>query len=80
MFLGVVSSEGDVMPPHIFEKGMRVDSDAYIGVLKTSVKPWMDEVATGRPYVFQQDSAPCHASRKTQSWLLENVHHLTKLT
>ena len=74
MVLAVVSSEGDVMPPFIFEKGVKLNSDVYIDVLSTVVKPLMDEVAKGRPYVFQQDSAPCHASKKTQAWLLENVH------
>ncbi|QQP55120.1 Transposable element tcb2 transposase [Caligus rogercresseyi] len=34
---------------------------------------WMDLVANGRPYVFQQDSAPTHKSRETQAWLLENL-------
>lgn len=75
MVLGVVSSEGDVMLPHIFDKGSKLNSEAYIEVLKNVVKPWMDEVAGGRPYVFQQDSAPCHASKKTQAWLFENVYH-----
>ena len=29
-------------------------------------------VAAGRPYFWQQDSAPCHASKKIQAWLLES--------
>ena len=73
MVLGVISSDGDVMPPHIFEKGLRVNTDVYLDVMENVVKPWMDRVAAGRPYVFQQDSAPAHASKKTQAWLLENV-------
>lgn len=39
------------------------------------VKPWMDRIANGRPYVFQQDSAPAHKARTTQAWLLNNVPH-----
>ena len=73
MVLGVISSEGDVMPPHFFEKGLRVDTAIYIDVMKNVVKPWMDLVANGRPYVFQQDSAPAHKSRETQAWLYENL-------
>ncbi|UYV68303.1 hypothetical protein LAZ67_5003795 [Cordylochernes scorpioides] len=73
MVLGVISSEGDVMPPHFFEKGLRMNADTYINVLETVVKPWMDMVATGRKYVFQQDSAPAHKAKKTQSWLTLNV-------
>ncbi|UYV73977.1 hypothetical protein LAZ67_11001680 [Cordylochernes scorpioides] len=35
MVLGVISSEGDVMPPHFFEKGLRMNADTYINVLET---------------------------------------------
>ncbi|UYV83285.1 hypothetical protein LAZ67_23000403 [Cordylochernes scorpioides] len=73
MVLGVISSEGDVMPPHFFEKGLRMNADTYINVLETVVKPWMNMVAAGRKYVFQQDSAPAHKAKKTQSWLTLNV-------
>ncbi|RLU18889.1 hypothetical protein DMN91_009247 [Ooceraea biroi] len=55
-----------------FEKGLKVNADSYIKVLETVVKPWMDEVAAGREYVLQQDSAPAHAARKTQAWLFNN--------
>ncbi|QQP36619.1 Transposable element tcb2 transposase, partial [Caligus rogercresseyi] len=36
-------------------------------------KPWMDQVATVRPYVFQQDGAPAHTSHLVQKWLLDNL-------
>ena len=72
MVFGVVSSEGDVMPPHFFADGLRLNTEGYIQVLSEVVKPWIDRVARGRPYVWQQDSAPCHTSRKTQAWLSEN--------
>ena len=64
MVFGVVSSEGHVMPPHIFETGLRVNSEIYIEVKQTVDFPWMKKVARGRPWVFQQDSAPCHTSDK----------------
>ncbi|KAK8374093.1 hypothetical protein O3P69_019943, partial [Scylla paramamosain] len=47
-------------------------SEVSIEVLQTHVKPWIEEVAAGRPYVWQQDSAPCHTSRKSQKWLSDN--------
>ncbi|QQP56135.1 Transposable element tcb2 transposase [Caligus rogercresseyi] len=53
--------------------GLKVNTAIYIDVMKNFVKPWMDLVANGRPYVFQQDSAPAHKSRETQAWLLENL-------
>lgn len=73
MVLGVVSNEGDVMPPHFFEKGLKVNAAVYIDVMSTVVKPWMDRVAGGRPYVFQQDGAPAHNANITQEWLADNL-------
>ncbi|XP_054709168.1 uncharacterized protein LOC129218873 [Uloborus diversus] len=74
----VISSEGDVMPPQFFEEGVRINADGYIHVLETVVKPRVDMVAAGRDYLFQQDSAPAHKSRKTQAWLHSNMpYHWT---
>ena len=39
------------MPPHFFRKGLRLNSDAYVVLLITVVKPWITRVANGRPYV-----------------------------
>ena len=60
MVFGCVSCEGDVMPPHFFREVLRLNSDAYMELLITVVKPRITRVANGRPYVWQQDSAPCH--------------------
>jgi hypothetical protein len=35
MVLSVVSKEGDVMPPHVFTKGLRVNNAEFINILKT---------------------------------------------
>jgi hypothetical protein len=66
MVLGMVSNEGDVMPPHIFAKGLKINTEEYVKVLKEVVKQWMDCMAAGRHYVFQQDGAPAHNSKTTQ--------------
>ena len=34
---GVISSEGDVMPPHFFPEGLRLNTDGYICVLSKVV-------------------------------------------
>ncbi|XP_050072530.1 uncharacterized protein LOC126560618 [Anopheles maculipalpis] len=70
MVFRCVSSEGDVMPPHIFPQGLRLNADGYIDLLATVVKPWIETVANGLPYVRQQDSAPCHTAVKTRQLLL----------
>lgn len=78
MVLGVISNEDRVMPPHFFPQGLRINAAAYIEVLATVVRPWMEEIAQGRPYVFQQDSATAHTAHTTQEWLAENCHdHVT---
>ncbi|CAK9807113.1 Transposable element Tcb1 transposase [Anthophora quadrimaculata] len=71
--LSVVSSEGDVMPPHFFQKGERITKEVYLEVLKRVIKPWMETTASGRPYLFQQDGAPAHTSHLVQNWLSDNV-------
>ena len=49
MVFGVVSSEGHIMPPHIFEVGLKVNTKVYVDVLMSVVIPWCNQVAGGRP-------------------------------
>ena len=77
MVFGVVTSEGDVMPPHIFPQGLRVNTEAYLEVLEAVVLPWIRETLGERPFVWQQDSAPCHTSRKSQRWLGDHFFDFT---
>lgn len=48
--LSVVSSESNVMSPHFFQKGETVTKEVYLKVLRIVIKPWMETVASGRPY------------------------------
>ena len=63
MVFGVVSSEGHIMPPHILEVGLKDNTKVYLDVLKSVVIPWCNQVAGGRPWVWQQDSTPAHKSK-----------------
>ena len=49
MVFGVVSSEGHIMPPHIFEVSLKVNTKVYKDVLKSMVIPWCNQVAGGIP-------------------------------
>ena len=69
MVFDVVSSEGHIMPVHIFEVGFKVNTKVYLDVLKSVLISWYNLVAGGRPWVWQQDSAPAHKSKETQAWL-----------
>ncbi|QQP50599.1 Transposable element tcb2 transposase, partial [Caligus rogercresseyi] len=60
MVMGVICSNGSVMPPHFFGPKEKVNTEVYLNVLKTVVVPWMNSLASGTPYTFQQDSAPAH--------------------
>ena len=71
MVFGVVSSEGHLMPPHIFEVDLKVNTKAYLDMLKSVVIPWCNQLAGARPWVWQQDSAPAHKSKETHAWLQE---------
>ena len=74
MVIGVVSSDGHIMPPHIFEVGLKVSTNVYLDVVTSVVIPWFNQVAGGRPWVWQQDSAPAHKSKETQGWLQKECY------
>ena len=74
MVFGVVSSEGHIMPPHIFKVGLKVNTKLYLDVLKSMVIPWCNQVAGGRLWVWQQDSAPAHKSKETQASLQKECY------
>ena len=76
MVFGVVSSEGHIMPPHIFEVSLKVNTKVYLDILKSVVIPWCNQVAGGKPWVWQQDSAPAHKSKETQGLASEGVLRL----
>ena len=75
MVFGVVSSERRIMPPHIFEVTLKVNTKVCLDVLKNVVIPWCNQVAGGRPWVWQQDSAPAHKSKETQAWLQKECYN-----
>ena len=74
MVFGVVSTRGHIMPPHIFEVGLKVNTKVYLDVLKSVVIPWCNQKAGGRPWLWQQDSAPAHKSKETQAWLQKKCY------
>ena len=74
MVFGVLSSEGHIMPPHIFKVSLKVNTKAYLDVLKSVVIPWCNQVAGGRPWLWQQDSVPAHKSKETKGWLQKECY------
>ena len=76
MVFDVVSSEGHIMPPHIFEVGLKVITKVYLDVLKSVVIFWCNQVAGGSPWVWQQNSVPPHKSEETQVWLQKKCYDI----
>ena len=76
---GVVSSEGHIMPPHIFEVGLKVNTKVYLYVLK-SVVIWGNQVTGGRPWEWQQDSVSVHKSKETQAWLQKECYDFVRFS
>ena len=74
MVFGVVSSEGHIMPPRIFEISLKVNTKVYLDVLKSVVIPWYNQMAGGKPWMWQQDSAPAHKSKETKAWLQKECY------
>ena len=79
MVFGVVSSEGHIIPPHIFKVGLKVNTKVYLDVQKSVVIPWCNQEADGRPWVWQQDSALAQKSKETQAWLQKECYDLNLL-
>ena len=80
MVFDVVSSEGHIMPPHIFKVGLKVNTKMYLDLLKSVVIPRYNQVTGGRPWVWQQDSAPAHKSKETQAWLQKECYDFVPLS
>jgi hypothetical protein len=76
MVLGVVRNEGDVMPLHFFANGSKIDAEEHIKVLQKVMKPWMDSLATGCNYTYQQDGASGHNTKMTEHWCAANLPEL----
>ena len=61
------------MSSNFFKKRESLAKEMYLRILMDEMKPWMETVASGRPYVFQQDSSLAHTSHLIQNWLSDNV-------
>jgi len=59
--------------PHFFKKGEIITKEMRLCVLMDVVKPWMETLLFGRPYIFQQDGSSTHTNHLIQNWLSDNV-------
>ena len=74
MVFGLVASNGLKMPPVFIEQGLKVNTDVYLNILETKVKPWIKANFNAKTkIIFQQDGAPAHTAKRTQIWLKSNL-------
>ncbi len=73
MALGVIASDGQKMPLHFFEAGLKINTEEYLKVMQDVVGPWLTSIYPNGGYVWQQDGAPARASRQEQTWLQQNL-------
>lgn len=71
--LGVVSKEEEAMLHYFFSLSLVV-SIVYTESLETFEGALLDRVHTGRPYIFQQNSAPSHKATITRACMHVNLH------
>ncbi len=41
MMFGVVTTDGDIIPPFIFLQGLELNTEAYVKFLEEVMLPWM---------------------------------------
>lgn len=73
MVWAAVTSNGK--SPLIFvEEGVKINATVYQNdILKSGLVPWSEKHFGNKPWIFQQDSAPAHRARTTQTWLKTHV-------
>lgn len=72
MVLGVVASDGKKMPPYFFKLNEKVGAEVYYKVLRYKVLPWLKTNYPEGNYVWTQDGAPAHTSKKAQEFCRAN--------
>ena len=54
--------------------GMKLNSERYVlDILEGCLLPWAEQHFKDEPWTFQQDLAPSHGSKFTQSWILRKI-------
>ena len=62
------------LPIQVMTVGLYVNTKVYLDVLKSVVILWYKQGAGGRPWMWQQDSAPAHKFKDTHAWLQKECY------
>ncbi len=80
MVLGVVASDGKKAPLIFFPEGVKVNIKAYQALLKSKMLPWLKRNYPNGNYIWQQEGAQAHMSKKSQEWLETNMPNFLNKT
>ena len=69
MVWGAISIHG---PSRLMIVEGTMDQHKYINVLQTRLLPQTRDWFGDRPWIFQQDSAPCHSAKSVKRWFAQN--------
>ena len=73
MVFGGISDCGKKNPLVVIPQGVKVNKEAYIGMMEDHIKPWIDTEKWENGYTWMQDGAPAHTANLTQRWLHDNL-------
>lgn len=73
MVSGTVAGDGSISDPQFIEFGLKIGTKEYLDILDNSLLPWMEQKFGIDNVVFIRDSAQCHRSKATQTFLSENI-------
>ena len=74
MVFGVVSSEGHIMPPHIFEVGLKVNTKVYLDVLKSVWSPAVIWWPVSDPGCNSRTRCGPTSPKEIQAWLQKECY------
>ena len=74
MVWAVVTATGR-SPLFFVSMGVKLNFEWYVSdILEACLLPWVEQHFKDKPWTLQQDSAPSHGSKFTQSWILRKIH------
>ena len=62
---------------HFCEAGVKTNASVYEKMLEDVVEPLSESLFAGKPWCFQQDSAPAHKAKIIQQWLAAHIPDFT---
>ena len=75
LIFGLITSNGKVMPAHIFPHKVTVNTSIYLELLDKKVMPWLAaSYPPNTKFMWIQDSAPAHVYKKSMNFLNSNFH------